>query len=185
MVGGSWWGKRFLSFALLASTASACSLALSGPGPFVAGRVPVCDTGKGLVVVDGTLGGLFSLSALALFSNNLEEGAILPGLLAAAFIGAATHGNSNVNACVEAMNDFQLTLEEQQPAPRRLPKKRRPGPRAKATPETPAIAATPTSTPAPPAATPAATPAPSPGAPRPAAPPAPASPWRDFWSEVP
>jgi hypothetical protein len=175
-----------MSFALLASSASGCSLALSGPGPFESGKVPVCDTGKGLVVLDGTFGGLFSLSTLALLSADLGEAALVPGLIAAAFIGAATHGNSKVNACVEAMNDFQLTLEEQQPAPRRLPKKRRPGPSAKATPATPAVAATPTSTPAPPAAAPAPAPAaPPPAAPPPAAPPVLASPWQDFWSEVP
>jgi hypothetical protein len=197
---GVW--RCFLAIAVLSS---GCSLALSGPDPKRAvNDPPECDTGKGLVGLDGVVGGGLAIATLAFAANDEGTGALVTGLFAAAFIGAAVRGNGEVNECREAMamysaRDVDRALDEPRvatkPAPRRPVQppsvmQPEPGdpygdePPYQAPHVNPAVAAPPVSAPAAKPASPAK-PATKPA---PAPEPAPADEpddWKDFWTEVP
>lgn len=87
--------------------ASGCSFALSGPDPArPRNEVPECDTGKGLVALDGLIGGSFAIASLGLLGAEEGTGAAITGLIAAAFIGSAVRGNTTVNECRQAMTEY-------------------------------------------------------------------------------
>ncbi|MBL9018831.1 MAG: hypothetical protein JNL83_31885 [Myxococcales bacterium] len=202
---GAW--RRLLAVVVLSS---GCSLALSGPDPKRApSDPPACDTGKGLVGLDGVVGGGLAIATLAFAANDEGAAALVSGLFATAFIGAAIRGNGEVNECREAMatygaRDVDRAIDEPRvatkpaaPSPRRAPQPpsvmqpEQPGdpygdePPYQAPHVNPAVAPPPVTAPAP-----ASPPAP---ATRPTATPPPAPPlqaeepqdWKDFWTEVP
>jgi len=148
------------------------------------------------------VGGGFAIGTLALAANDEGSAALITGLLATAFIGAAFRGNGEVNECREAMatysaRDVDRALDE--PRVATTPPPRRPTqpssviqqlpddpygdePPYQAPHVNPPIVSPPPAKPAP-----AAKPAASPATPPPPAPPAADEPqdWKDFWTEVP
>lgn len=84
-----------------------CSLTLSGPGADrPRNRAPTCDTGKGLVVLDGIAGAAFGTGALIALGADAGEAALLPAALGIAFVLAAVSGNSKVNGCRAAFAEY-------------------------------------------------------------------------------
>lgn len=93
----------------LAASSNGCSLALSGPAANrPRNRPPTCDTGKGVVGLDGTLAATSGLVGLGgLVGGSGELGAV--GIIGAVVFGvAAASGNSKVNACRAAFNDYTI-----------------------------------------------------------------------------
>jgi hypothetical protein len=136
-----------------------CSLTLSGPDPNrPRSKQPTCDTSKTLVALDGVMTGTLAIIAVAAASNNDGSAAVAPGLLAAAFLGSAIHGNNVVNACHQDFEAYDQAMAAQQIVPALQPP-----------PEPPPVVAT-----APP-------PPPPPQPPTQVA----ADPWQAFWREVP
>jgi len=159
-----------------------CSLTLSGPTPGRSARgVPRCDTRKALVGVDGSMAGALGVAALVMGGEDQVEGALVLGVLSAGLVASAVSGNRKVNACREALDDYDARIARvrARPAPALAPAPTPPV----AAPVGPTLPATPA-----PASAPAA-PAPAPAlAPPPAPTPAPApvddATWADFWKEV-
>lgn len=160
----------------LASVAG-CSLSLSGPDSNRPGtKAPQCDTGKGLVTLDIVAGSILGTSALVALSNDENSVGAITGLLAAAFIGAAIHGNTNVNECRTALAVYNTQSYETAPDEPRVatarPRLRVPAlPPTYVQPQGPPVAVVP---PPPPVKTP-----------RPARSVDVPADWRDFWTEVP
>ena len=185
---------RRLIAVVVVSSVSGCSLALSGPDskqPTTA--APECDTGKGLVGLDGLMGGGFAIGSLAALAADEGGAAALTGLISVAFIASAVRGNTAVNECRVAMAEYAgrpALAEEPQVATKRPP------PRKPAQP--PTVMQPPPEDPydTPPYQAPHQTPAPivvAPVKPPPGKPAAPVKPepapepedWKDFWTEVP
>lgn len=135
-----------------------CSLTLSGPDPNrPRSKQPTCDTRKTLVALDGVMTGALAIVAVAAASNNDGSAAVAPGLLAAAFLGSAIHGNNVVNACHQDFEAYDQAMAAQQIVPALQP---------------------------PPVVAPAPPPPPPPPPPQPPTQVA-ADPWQAFWREVP
>lgn len=101
--------SRSLLAALVSSSLlGGCAFSLSGPDPSrPRNRAPECDTSKGLVVLDGLMATAMGVATLALV-NEPEPGiALLPLTLGAVYLGGAVKGNSAVNKCREATNEYQ------------------------------------------------------------------------------
>ena len=177
----------------LIATVSGCSLALSGPDPErLANKPPRCDAGKGLVGLDGVLGGGFALASLSALGADAPEAAAVTALVAAAFIASAARGNGLVNDCREAVAKYEASpgpeladRKEIPEDPYEEPRPTRPRPvewapsAAPQPAQPPAPTASPPVTQPPPVAHPPARPA------RPAPPAAADEDWADFWTEVP
>lgn len=183
-----------------------CSFALSAPDPNrPKASAPECDTGKGLVGLDGLVGGSLAVAGLALLGNDEASGAAITGLLGVAFIASAVRGNTAVNECRTAIAAYhmqpydpgpeepQLADERPRVRPRTQPAVKPPpqpatimqppvDPYADAEPE---VFAKPSPTrPAPIRPTPTK-PAPAKPVPTGPEPAAEAADWKDFWTEVP
>ncbi len=188
-----------------------CSFALSGPDPNrPKANAPECDTGKGLVGLDGLIGGSLAVAGLALLGNDEASGAAITGLLGVAFIASAVRGNTAVNECRTAIAAYHTRPYDPGPEKPQLADERprirpRTQPVVQPSPQPPTIMqppidpyadaepdvfAKPSSTrpaptrPAPtrPAPTRPASINPAPTRPAPAAE---AEDWKDFWTEVP
>lgn len=106
-----WW-LPWLALACLGG----CSLSLSGPNPNRASNeVPACDTGKGLVGLDGVFGAALAVGALSAFGEDAPEAGVAVGLASVAFIAAAVRGNRLVNECRTALAEYGT--ERPAPAP--------------------------------------------------------------------
>lgn len=155
-----------------------------------------------MVALDGLAGATLGVTTLALIGADEGGAALVTGLLGAAFIGAALHGNSTVNECQAAFAEARYTpptLSEDRIATRPLstPLSRRPvDPYGEVGPVLPA--GSPHALPAPspispvppaPATTPGSVPAPAAGPAKPAAgrpmPPPVEEDWSSFWKELP
>jgi hypothetical protein len=89
---------------------SGCSLTLSGPDPNrPRTNRPTCDTGKGLVALDGVLAATLGLVAIGVASSD-GGAAVAPGLLGSLFLLSAVHGNSTVDACNREMDNWAATM---------------------------------------------------------------------------
>ena len=139
-----------------------CSLTLSGPDPNrPRSKQPTCDTSKTLVALDGVMTGTLAIIAVAAASNNEGGAAVAPGLLAAAFLGSAIHGNNVVDACHQDFEAYDQAMAAQEIVPALQP---------------------------PPQPPPQPQPPPPPPQQQPEPPPAPrvaSDPWQAFWREVP
>ncbi len=185
---------------MVACALGACSLSISAPAADRRrNQVPDCDTGKGLVAIDGLAAVGFGVGGLAALSEDQGTGAIaLVG--AALFTAAALHGSNNADKCKQAIADYGKEMATLAPdltqavEVRRTPKKRKPDPTIvpQAEPPDEIDATDPDPTPATPA-TPA-DPTPEPAKPEPKKPdlkpehkPEPRRPndWGQFWREVP
>src|SRR5262245_10288316 len=97
-----------LGFAAAALGLGGCSLALSGPSPDrPRDRHPDCDTGKGLIVLDGIVGSSLGLGSLVALGDNASAVALLPAALGAVFLGSAIAANRRVNACRAAFAEYE------------------------------------------------------------------------------
>jgi outer membrane biosynthesis protein TonB len=190
-----------------------CGFGVTGPDPDrPRSKVPICDTGKGPVVLDGAMAAVAGVVALSLAGDSEPAIALVPLSIGAIYLAGAVRGNSNANKCRRAMGEFEsyASGRDTQPSDERVGRLRPPEPEQPAeyappvaassvAPPAPRIAPTPPPAPAPVPApaqqAPASAPAPAaapPSAPRPApakaAPPAPASDddrdWSAFWREV-
>lgn len=101
---------------LALTSVAGCSLALSGPDANrPKNRSPECDTGKGLIGLDGVVGSVLATSALVALSNDEQGIAVATGLLAAAYLGAAFKGNTSVNECRAAIAAYNTRPYEPGP----------------------------------------------------------------------
>ncbi|HEY5923344.1 MAG TPA: hypothetical protein VIV11_16810 [Kofleriaceae bacterium] len=168
--------------------------------------MPKCDTGKGMVALDGVMAGVSGLVALSLAGETEPAVALLPLAIGSIYVAGAIRGNSNANKCRAAMGQWEnyMTARETLPPgvdvanrpqmpPMRPPAHQQPidaepdeGPPPMVAPPAPGMAPVP-----PPVAAPAAQqqPPPAPARPpqgRPAPPPKPApdDDWSEFWREV-
>jgi hypothetical protein len=67
-----------------------CAFGLQGPDPNrTRNELPKCDTGKGLVVLDGTMAALLGVSALGIAANDGGGLALLPAAIGAIYVGGA------------------------------------------------------------------------------------------------
>jgi hypothetical protein len=176
---------------------SGCAFGLSGPdSDRPRSKMPQCDTGKGLVVLDGVMATAAGLVALSLAGENEPAVALLPAGLGALYLGGAISGNRSVNKCRAAMTEYEtymasgsmrppVDVPDEQPIapPRRAPiatTQQAAAPVAAiAEPTQPAIAVPPQA----PAASPPAVPKPA-GKPAPAPKQQDQADWSEFWREV-
>lgn len=183
---------------------SGCAFGIDGPDPERPhSQIPRCDSGKGLVVLDGVMAATTGVVALSLVDTEEPAVALIPAALGALYIAGAVTGNRAANRCREAMTDFESYQASRDMMPgldedTGLARGRPPvGPGVPVhVPTAPASVATAPASPAPaPApATPAtAVPPPGPSGPAVTSPPsaparAPAEPadddWSAFWREV-
>jgi hypothetical protein len=97
---------RWLLVLGLLSSGGACSFALTGPDAKAPkSRAPGCDTSKTLVVLDMVAATIAGVSTLAAGANHGTD-ALAPGLITALFAGSALHGNSVVQSCRRANDEY-------------------------------------------------------------------------------
>ena len=173
-----------------------CAFGIDGPDPNrPRSQLPKCDSGKGAVVLDGTMAAVAGVIAVSLVSEDESAAALVPLSIGALYAAGAIAGNNAANRCREANADFEAYLATGDATPSRAPVR---APAVAPTPVPAAVAEKPPTAPvAPVATTEASAPAPaapaaSPPAPAPATPaPAPAASrdsddeWSAFWREVP
>ncbi|MGE0545539.1 MAG: hypothetical protein AB7O24_12850 [Kofleriaceae bacterium] len=86
---------------------SGCALSLTAPDPKrPRNRAPECDTGKGMVAVDGLYASAFGIAALATASEEEAGAALALTLMGALFVASAVRGNTAVNECRVALDEF-------------------------------------------------------------------------------
>ncbi len=79
--------------------------------------MPKCDTGKGLVVLDGVMAATAGVVALSLAGENESSLALLPLGIGALYVGGAVSGNTKVNKCRQAMADYEDYLAARETLP--------------------------------------------------------------------
>ena len=100
--------------------ASGCAFSLSGPDPDrPQGQAPQCDTGKGLVVLDGLVAATAGVIAVAVAGESEPGIALLSLSIGALYAGGAIRGNSNVNNCRAAMEGYESYLASRSVVPPR------------------------------------------------------------------
>lgn len=153
---------RWLAVMLLFS---GCAFGLSGPDPDrPRSKMPKCDTGKGMVVLDGVMAATAGIVAISLAGDTEPAVALLPMSIGAIYAAGALRGNNNVNKCRAAMAEYEsyAAVQGTMPPPRdEIPLDDEPVPRAPAVTAQANTPRQPLATPvaAPPAAPPLATPA--------------------------
>jgi hypothetical protein len=153
---------------LLVLGLTGCSLALTGPDPKAPrSKAPSCDSSKTLVVLDMIAATIAGVATLAAGANNASSG-LAPGVTTALFIGSAFHGNSVVESCRHANDEYLARSTPDGPAKPVSPP--------------PAVAEEAADEERPPPPPQEAAP-PAPQAPAPAVPP-PIELWVDFWKEI-
>jgi len=158
---------------------------LDGPDPQrPRNRPPECDTNKGRVALDSVVGGGFAAIGLASLNNHDNEAAGITLVISGLYFLAALHGNNTVNACRQAVAEYngQPMLDvAARPAVAPAPRPAPPPPQPQA------VAPPPPPDPDPPAPPPTPTPTPKPrSTPKPAPEPKAADDrWSDFWKELP
>ena len=79
---------------------SGCAFGLSGPDPDAPrSKRPNCDTGKGLVALDGAMAATSGLVALSIAGDSEPAVALLPLAIGSIYAAGAIRGNINVNGC--------------------------------------------------------------------------------------
>lgn len=172
---------------------SGCAFGITAPDPGrPRSRAPVCDTGKGPVVLDGAMAATGGIIALSLLEESAGV-AVIPAAIGALYLAGALKGNSSANKCREAMSEYDAYLAARGTLDAESPRPLRPGPLRPPAPPSPATTAAGPApvAPAPATSAPALAPAATAAAPVPAravAAPAPApdddGTWSEFWREV-
>jgi hypothetical protein len=190
---------RCLASFILVVAVSGCSLAIDAADPQrPRNEVPKCDTGKGLVAMDGLMATLFGVTSLAAFSDDASGAGLALAAAGGLFVASAVRGNNAANSCRGAYDEYNASIRsiqrqqyvEAQP-PRPAVKLKKPKPKPAPPPEQPEV---PVEEQQPPADVPPEYAAPRPPAQKPIAkqPPAPKAPadpdaedWSSFWKELP
>lgn len=169
-----------------------CAFSVQGPPPDrPRNQIPKCDSGKGLVALDGVMATTSGVVAMAVVANDGGAAALLPLAIGVVYLAGAIHGNSAANECRAAMDEFETSLAARDTLRDLDHEDERPRPRPAAVDTQPAppipVKQPPLPQPAPaPAPAPEQQPAPRPKAPVKQAPkPAADDDWGDFWREVP
>jgi len=100
---------------------SGCAFGISAPDPDrPRNQMPRCDSGKGLVALDGAMAATAGLVALSLAGETEPAVALLPLSIGAIYAAGAIRGNRNANQCRAAMSDFEsyVAARETMPASR-------------------------------------------------------------------
>src|SRR5262245_16834701 len=86
---------------------SGCAFGIAGPDPDrPRSQMPKCDTGKGLVMLDGVMAATAGVIAISLAGETEPAIALLPLSIGAIYAGGAVRGNSNANKCRKAMGEW-------------------------------------------------------------------------------
>lgn len=89
---------------------SGCAFGLSGPDPDrPRNQPPRCDTGKGLVVLDGVVAATAGIIAISLAGDTEPAVALLPAAIGGIYLAGAIKGNKAVNECREATSQYEQT----------------------------------------------------------------------------
>lgn len=84
-----------------------CAFSLDGPSPNrPRDRVPVCDTSKGLVALDGVMAAALGVATLSIAAEE-PAAALIPLGLGALYLGGAVSGNRTVDKCRAAIADYE------------------------------------------------------------------------------
>ena len=87
---------------------SGCAFGLSAPDPDrPRSERPKCDTGKGLILLDGLMAATAGVVAISLAGETEPAVALLPLSVGAIYAGGAMRGASNVNKCRKAMAEYE------------------------------------------------------------------------------
>lgn len=108
---------RSLALALsVVSMSTGCAvLAAKAPDPDrPRDRPPMCNDGKGGVVVDGLMTTTFGVIAIAMAADGEGEGAAIMGLGGLAYGLSAAAGNSSANKCRAAHDEYLALIERQE-----------------------------------------------------------------------
>jgi hypothetical protein len=161
-----------------------CAFSIQGPSPDrPRNQIPKCDTGKGLVALDGVMATSSGIVAMSLVANDLGAAALLPLGIGALYLAGAVHGSRAADACRAEIDEFESSLAARDTLRLNAPEPPQPRPAVvDAQPQPPIPVAVQPPPPPPPQQ------APAPPPPKPAAKPAPKpkqdDDWRDFWREV-
>lgn len=101
---------------LAAATASAGCAVIGAKAPDPdrpRDQPPMCNDGKGGVVVDALMATTFGITTLALASDDAGGPAAITGLAALAYGISAAAGNSSANKCRAAMEEFVAMRERE------------------------------------------------------------------------
>lgn len=165
-----------------------CAFSVQGPSPDrPRNQIPKCDTGKGLVALDGVMAATAGVVALSLVANDLDAAALLPLGIGALYVAGAVHGSRAADACRAEIDNFEMSLASRDTMRLNDSADERPRPRpavVDAPPQPPIpVVQPPAPQPVPP---PQQTPQPAPQKPvaKPAPKPKQDDDWSDFWREV-
>ena len=168
-----------------------CAFSIQGPSPDrPRNQIPKCDTGKGLVALDGVMATASGIVAMSLVANDLGAAALLPLAIGGIYIAGAVHGSRAADACRAEIDSFESNLAARDTIRINDPDDEQPRPRPAAVdaqPPVPLPVAPPPPPPQPPIPVVQAPAPQQPAAQKPAAKPAPApkdDDWSDFWREV-
>lgn len=90
-----------------------CAFSLDGPSPNrPRNRVPVCDTSKGLVALDGVMASALGVATLSIAAQE-PAAALIPLGLGALYLGGAVAGNRAVDKCRAAIADYEGNYSEE------------------------------------------------------------------------
>jgi len=90
-----------------------CAFSLDGPSPNrPRNRVPVCDTSKGLVALDGVMAAALGVLTLSVATEE-PAAALIPLGLAALYVGGAVSGSRTVDKCREAIAGYEGSYQEE------------------------------------------------------------------------
>jgi hypothetical protein len=88
-----------------------CAFSVQGPSPDrPRNQSPKCDTGKGLVALDGVMAATAGVIALSLVANDLDAAALLPLGVGALYVAGAIHGSRAADACRAEIDNFEMSL---------------------------------------------------------------------------
>src|SRR5262245_36226155 len=97
---------------------SGCAFGLSGPDPDAPrSQMPKCDTGKGLVALDGAMAATSGVVAISLAGDSEPALALLPLSIGAIYLAGAVRGNSNVNKCRKATGEYETYMAGRETMP--------------------------------------------------------------------
>jgi hypothetical protein len=170
-----------------------CAFSVQGPSPDrPRNQIPKCDTGKGLVALDGVMAATAGVVALSLVANDLDAAALLPLGVGALYVAGAIHGSRAADACRAEIDNFEMSLASRDPMRVNDTTDEQPRPRpafvdAPPQPPIPVVQPPPQQPlPSPPQQAPQAAPQPAPAKPvaKPVPKSTPGDDWSDFWREV-
>src|SRR5687768_16400228 len=100
-----------------------CAFSIAGPDPDrPSTQAPRCDTGKGLVVLDGLVAATSGVFAIAMVGGDEPALALLPVAIGALYAGGAVSGNNKANACRKEMDEYSSMIAARETLDRQRPR---------------------------------------------------------------